>query len=330
MRNTISRTLFYLIITLFICQSLRAQVSYSFTLDTIISRNFGYTTYDLRVSDANAEGSSKLEFPLDVFLVGAQLSFNIEMPTLDNSLAKDLCFVLAAYTNINDPYSVMKDHDWIEPAGVPKLKFSYTESDAEMFLLIIDSRIYKKLINFGIFDFFIIGGYSFNYISQVINGYEGWQINQNWDISDISGTEKALEYEIYYHLPMAGIQLTASISPQLSIGWELYGIFVIVYDRDDHILRNKLSTALGVGYGIDSKLEANLSFDISNSLAFCLGLEIKFLYLFAPTKQKQEWYGDDPATPAVDDTGTVINDIIHDITNTQFNLGINMGLSYTF
>ena len=46
------RNILLIIIALIVCQKIRAQSAYSFTIDTIARRNLEYTTYDLRFSDA--------------------------------------------------------------------------------------------------------------------------------------------------------------------------------------------------------------------------------------------------------------------------------------
>lgn len=119
---------------------------------------------------------------------------------LGNKSYREWHFLIGVYINLNAPASKMLDHDWIEPTGFPKLKFSYTESETEMFMLTINMRAHKKLTSLGILDFFLSFGYSLRYISQNIKGYRGWQIDlSSGTIYDIQGNEQALTYDIFYH-----------------------------------------------------------------------------------------------------------------------------------
>jgi len=87
-------------------------------------RNLGYSSYDMRFTDVGGTVYSKLEFPLDAFFFGTECTL-----FLGNKSYREWHFLIGVYINLNAPASKMLDHDWIEPTGFPKLKFSYTESE---------------------------------------------------------------------------------------------------------------------------------------------------------------------------------------------------------
>jgi hypothetical protein len=317
---------FILVLSMGISFVADAENNFTLNFESSFTRNLGYSTYELRGTDSGGKISSKLEFPLDSFFIGAQC---ILFP--GDYLEREWDFQLGVYCNLNAPASKMLDHDWIEPVGFPKLKFSYTESNADMFMLIIDARVHYKIASLSWFDLYLCCGYSFQYITQRVNGYSGWQIDLNTGIIyDVEASGLAMLYDIYYHLPAVGLLVSMQPVPGLVLEGEVNALAAIVYDRDDHVLRNKLSTSFGIGIGINPNIRILYYIPCSHSFNIYLGLECRFSYIFIPAKQRQRWYADDPGTPTINETGTVYTDIIHDITSLSLSGGLKAGISYAF
>mgnify|MGYP006312806161 FL=1 len=151
---------------------------------------------------------------------------------------------------------------------------------------------------------------------------------------------------------MTGVQTCAlpifSLGRPFGSGFEASGDFriegVYAYDRDDHILRKKLSTASGFGIGIAASLRGVFELDEAaagggaapgggtsargeNGPIPYVAMGSEYSYLYVPAEQTQEWYGDEQAT-AADDTGTVISGLSHVITSSQFVITLSAGLRY--
>jgi hypothetical protein len=98
-----------------------------------------------------------------------------------------------------------------------------------------------------------------------------------------------------------------------------------VSDRDDHVLRHKLSTASGFGYGGYAGLEARYTWDTANPrLRPFIALSGSALGLRANTSQTQTYYqGAIEATP-----GTTMTGIDHRISTRQYRAAFIFGLQF--
>lgn len=99
-------------------------------------------------------------------------------------------------------------------------------------------------------------------------------------------------------------------------------------DRDDHVLRNKLSEAFGLGIGAFAGLETRFRWGNAQagSRPYLL-LSWRWLGLRANTRQTQVWYGDDPGT-AGDDTGDWISGVDHQLSTRQSAVLLAAGVEF--
>ena len=299
-----------------------------FTIAPYTEVVLGSTEYTLLATGVK----SRLEFPLNILVLGLSSEYALRSGEIE-----EWRFLLSAGTAVSGPWGVLKDHDWYLVEGVPPIKFSYTESEAEMIFFEAEGGVEKRLFSARDASLFGSLGYAFQYISQNALGYSGWQYVQDpnpsanddyvYAIGVMNSDLLALEYTIAYHLVAAGgvlrwwpyrsFELELSLLPQL----------MYVSDRDDHVLRNKLSTAAGFGGGLAGGVSLSYRWqgnpEYQSYVSFTGGL----LYLRAVTEQTQEWYGDDPGT-AGDDTGQKYTGITHIIQTLQGSFGVSAGVWY--
>jgi hypothetical protein len=238
--------------------------------------------------------------------------------------------------NINDPRSLMKDHDWFTGntgVGYFDGKFSYTKSDVEMNRTLITLEARKRLFYSGKSSFYAFGGFRFEQIKQDIIGYDGWQIDIFNDPtftpqSGYDDTVRALYYEVKYSSPFFGAAYDLLFSNSISMNITAAYMMVSVSDLDDHLLRFKIAEADGSGSGIISTF--NMRWEMrSNTESARPYIEMtgEFISAKVSTNQTQRWYGDDPFQDG-DETGTVISGIPHDIFTTQLSVGVSAGITF--
>lgn len=295
-------------------------------------RMFGHTTFHIEVSEffppagSDVKLESELEFPLDVFLVGANMKIK------GNFKTGELWSVdLGGFKSINNPSGYMKDSDWI---GLPehnlREKFSFTESNAELkgFSAYVEGRLgFVTKPNF-ILEF--LGGYEFQDFSFEVLGIRGWQGfgEKIVNFDTLQGINVG-DYEVKYHIPYGGLAAYFKMLPQLS--FEAKGSFspqVRANDFDDHILRNK--TGEGDCKGRAFRLGADLRwiiFTTSNKSNWSLGLQFDFMSIHTKGTQVQSWYGDDPASEE-DDTGDRIAGIKQKINSNQLTIQAKIGYEF--
>ncbi len=275
---------------------------------------------------------SKLEFPLNSLVLGVGADYSVQRRGME-----EWRFKLSAGTAIGGPWGPLKDHDWYLVEDAPPIKFSYTESEAEMFLFEVDAGAEKRLHSSDEAHFFASLQYSFQYISQNALGYSGWQYVQDpnppvdddyvYAIAVMNSDLLALEYTIAYQRLAAGGVLRWQPYPRLGIDLTLLPQLTYVRDKDDHVLRNKLSTAMGIGFGGEGELSITYRWPSAQNYESYMSLTGNLLYLRAVTEQTQKWYGDDPGT-SEDDTGQKYTGITHIIQTLQGSLSLSAGVWY--
>jgi outer membrane protease len=87
-------------------------------------------------------------------------------------------------------------------------------------------------------------GYRYQDFSYEIFGVKGWQLDQHferWDFDEFKGVN-VLDYDVSYRLPYLGLAGELKGYPTFTLAGTLaYSPKTMAKDRDDHILRNKLS-----------------------------------------------------------------------------------------
>lgn len=321
------------LLVLFLFSVASSYAKMRFELSPSAYRNFGSTDYvmDYKQQFRDTAGTlltyglkSELSFPLDAVMVGlvAQLASGREAK-FPVSLRVELA------RSITHPGKKMEDHDWESLTGYSDLKTSFTESDVEMSMLLLNLEFTRLLAQFSKWNLSLLLGFHYEKIEQDIIGFEGWYLDSNLARQPVSGTEKGIVYEITYKRPQAGLLATYKVSSLLSFDLKSAVTAVFVTDFDDHLLRNKTGKSNLNGLGFLGRLRAHylLSTRPAGRIPF-VDLTASFSKAGASGKQLQEWYGDDPASPDFDDTGLSLGDIPHEISSTQFSIGLSVGYSF--
>jgi outer membrane protease len=274
----------------------------------------GVTSYEIDFPVDGYTGRSKLEFPFGNWLTGG------------NILVGYYPFYLnfQGWTNISKKRTGdMKDKDWLDSYLV-----SSTESDADAQMVILDARL---LYNFW------QGDNPWGDLSNIFQkGRAGFLIGYKYENfkHDIIGVkdsftgessylgQKVLDYEVKYHMPYLGLNWCyfKDVVDKDIQSLDTWGVnvqvcgspYVRAEDRDDHILRNKVSKGKAKGYGLLMGLNTFLK--AKNNWIGRLGLD--YTGILADGKQNQYWYGNDPAGPG-DETGSSIEDINLQIESSQ-------------
>ena len=276
--------------------------------------------------------TSLLEFPLDTKIGGLTFKLNPELYKTSWAVSGGY------YTSFTNPTEKMLDSDWEgESPGFPYTKWSYTESDAELKMNIAELDVSYCFYQREKITFSMLLGGRYQKIENDVIGIDGWQRpfdSVNYEFSDpiyftlyqdtLVGT-----YEITFKQIKIGVVTDLQLSEKLSSRIQTAFAPVFFKDIDDHILRNKLSTADGDGKGFIGSLDLKYDFIQNDKLSnmFIL-LSSSFNYMNAKGSQTQEWYGDDQATPGVDDTGEIIRGIPHSIKSRQFKIGLRFGMTF--
>ncbi|KAA3636853.1 MAG: omptin family outer membrane protease [Calditrichaeota bacterium] len=345
MRLKMKKTFILFAISLFVISTASAKIKFSAAPE--ISLLNGETEYELDINFSYIDTSvspnvgvtyrltSLLEFPLDVVVGG----FTFQLAP-EEDLSKWTIHG-GVFTSFTDPGGKMFDTDW-EGASpyYDYTKWSYTESDAEMSMTLLDLDFTFRLAQNEKVTLSALLGGRYQKIKQDVIGLGGWQIayddtlyysNPNNLITINEENYKNMRvgyYEVTYKHFKFGLLTEYRFSPKLT--GKLKTVFSPLRfdDYDDHILRFKESTADGDGNSFigDFQLRYNINrADIKDKLFVELGAS--FVKLKATGPQTQSWYGDDGATPE-DDTGEMISGIPHTVRSTQTKINFRLGLYF--
>jgi hypothetical protein len=298
-----------------------AERQIDFTFGHSVAAMFGHTTYDLELLSTEPALLSKLEFPLDTTAAGIEARWDILRRE-----RREWTVSLAAHINLSNPRAPMADSDYDDYAGYPPWMWSYTESDIAMSSLFASVSAGRRLISSGAFELFAEAGYRFQYIDQEALNYSGWQVAWNdvsleWEVYLVAYPETALKYTIIYHLASLGFLSDTRLTGRLHLAANASLLAVIASDRDDHILRTKLSTATGAGIGYLGGVRLSYRFREPDSSPY-IALSAELLGLRVSTTQTQSWYADTDGEPPA---GTTYTGIPHIITSRQSRIEVSLG-----
>ncbi|MCX7023014.1 MAG: hypothetical protein NT080_00150 [Spirochaetes bacterium] len=318
------KTLFPLAVLLFVAAaglSAAPGLSWSTSLDTIAS--VGETRYVMEEPAAGV--SSELIFPLNTLMAGATLRGESSEGRLG------WAFEASVAMNLLAPLEKMEDWDWWMFPGTPKVPFSYTESDASMFWLTASASWQPVLAAGGWGELSAVVGYRFQYLHQDINGYNGWiyddlsPVDGQPELYSQSGSGLVLTYWIMYNMPTAGLAVSLFPAAGISVRAEAGLAIPYVSDEDDHVLRSKLSTASGLGFGGYAGLLARYRWGYPESrIRPYLELAGTVFTAKANTRQTQTYYAG--ATEEL--PGTSHSGIDHQISIRQFGVILTVGLEF--
>jgi outer membrane protease len=237
----------------------KAEVGWAFNNGRIyldLGVQSGYLKGDTTYRITFLEGASELEFPLKAYLFGPEISWGYK-----NSQKQDKLQVKFKWlNNISRNSGKMKDSDWIEGDGQPGLDI-YSESDIELKAYIIDVN---AIYNFWPIKQLSIGpmvGYKYQRFEYDVKNTKQIGIGIYAPDYTASVSGRTLDYEVVYHIPYFGLGSNILFGKKFRVNMTGgYTPWATAKDRDDHILRYKLSEADVEGYTYFASLNAILNF----------------------------------------------------------------------
>jgi outer membrane protease len=294
-----------------------------------LGQHYGHTTYHIsfrQIEDGAVYTlESELEFPLGFWMGGLEISMGKE----GNHRGR-WSLVGAIRRNVSDPQNPMKDSDWIPiPPNIPRWLYSYTESRAEPRAWHIETEAGYCLLEGEAMILTALAGYRYHRVSYGIFGLQGWQ-------NDGSGRQEygldpglnVLDYRVSYHLPVMGFEARVRASNRMAVDVAArFSPYAYAEDLDDHLLRFKRSeaTATGVAYFADLAVRADLPAWTERYRPF-VRIRMGWSRIETDGHQTQRWYGDDPASPDFDDTGSSVAGIDDEITTESGFAEVHVGL----
>ena len=232
-------------------------------------------------------GESELEFPIANFFAGAKVI--VGTTYRKNSIRSRGRLCLRLLRTIDNDAGIMKDSDWIEnDAAFGKAphegKDLYTESDAELEGMLFDAiwaYHFSLGPNWGLGPML---GFRYEELHYEIYGYRGYYWTE-----PVCGQGKVLDYQVIYKIPFIGLSSETLLGGKdqllLSMGFG-YSNWVEARDRDDHLLRFKLSEAEceGTAYLL------TLNLDWRFYPGWVLGVGAEYVDIDTSGKQHQGFY----------------------------------------
>jgi hypothetical protein len=288
----------------------------AFHLEASVSRLSGDTRYVLRALAENpaepgtlVEIRSELEFPLDTTLLGATLRWR---PGAKADGSWDLGAGLRF--NFVDPSEKMIDQDW-----VGSRQFAYTESDAQLDLLLANADVRYRFRDGSRLTLAAVLLFEYQRIEQHLIGFEGWQGSLFSDQRfPVSGTGPVIDYRVTYVSPQLGLNARYWSGHRSWLGGQVSVGVVHASDTDDHLRRGRIAEGQGWGVGVGSRLEAGFWPARWLSLRGGGGLR----YFYAEGQVTQRWYRDGDLPE-----GFVIPDIPYELESLQFDIGLDLGVA---
>jgi outer membrane protease len=273
----------------------------------------GHTTYQIGGNYDSPEGSGEMHFPL------SELIFPINTYTAlfetNILIFKKLKSGIKFQTNLIEDTDNMKDSDWGVPFEYPADSGTYawygpdhldifSESKTDLrayifefdilyrFIRYVPKRSYFKEVNL-----FIGAGYLFQRYEFECRLIRQWDYRpDNPNPQDATGDGNVgLTYDINTHIPYIKLNTELYLKKQYQINFSIgYSPYTIVNDRDNHILRSKISKAECTGSALLFSLSGIINLHTS------LFIKLQFNYISIETEGDQKQYTDDEWTATID------------------------------
>jgi hypothetical protein len=311
------------ILTLLVFPSgIQAQTeSPSLRFGATVSRLFGDTKYEMnaKTDDPTDPGTlvgirSRLEFPLDVTLLGVTVSWEPGMAT-----SRRWSAAAGVHMNVTDPSNKMTDEDWV---GSKKL--SYTESDAEVDAILVTADVGYRLREGERIAISALFHFDFQRIEQHIVGFEGWRGSLFSDQRfPASGTAAVIDYDVTYMSPQLGVAAMylatghSRLEAQTTVG------VVYATDTDDHLLRGRIAEGEGWGVGLNSRVAFDLLPGFIPLSWLSAGLVGELRFFRAEGEVDQRWYRTEDLPE-----GSVIPNLSYELESVQTQISVSIGASF--
>jgi len=267
-----------------------------FTLEAIGTLGFGETVYEISASGYGESMRSRLEFPLDGIYAGAdgRLATTAQFFGMKN-ISGGLRFL----TNITDPSEDMNDYDWVNGRLVGD-----TVSDTESAAIVVDCSLKGDFVSRH--DMIVRGilGFCHEDYAFDVYGIEGYYLPPiGFGPVSVSPDTLTLTYEMTHDWVYGGVEGVIVMNDSLSAeGRAVFGLGLIE-DRDDHILRGKVSTGAFVSATL--KASAHMLWYLQPPTAaarFYLKAGMEGTVMAAEGEQDQKFEDGHAGYAAIDDT----------------------------
>lgn len=273
----------------------------------------GHTTYQIGGSYDSPKGSGEMHFPLSELI----FPLNTYMALFETNLLffEKMKIDLNFQTNLKNNTDNMKDSDWGIPYEDPPNSeiyywygpghldiYSESKTDLRLYILDVDLlyRFFQYIPSSPLFkdiNFFIGPGYVYQQYKFQCRLIRQWDYRpDNPKPKDAVGDGNiGLTYNITTHIPSVKLNTEISLKKILQINVSIaYSPYTIVEDRDNHILRSKISKAECTGNAFLFSLSGKI--DLTKSLF----INLQFDYVSIDTEGKQKQYTFDVWTATID------------------------------
>lgn len=262
----------------------------------------GDATYEISFPFGSNIGRSLLEFPMDNFVAGADVSIGLVDPAVSVNLE--------GWITLEDwPADDMADFDWDGD-----LLWSHTNSEADM-----DAFSWDVNVRYDFAEQFlgdkggtagVMIGYQYQDYHFGIYGIE--DILAGMQYSQFNGVN-VLDYDLEFRLPYIGLRSEFDRGPWGITTFIKYSPYAVAKDYDNHILRGKTAEIKSDGYAVMVGLEGYRK--LSSHWKWIFGTQ--FTMINTEGNQTQHWYRDEDYGSFVVPAGYVIDDIDAEITSYQ-------------
>lgn len=239
-----------------------------FELRVGVGPQAGETTYQIGGTVDTSAGAeeywfpiSELAFPLYVAQASVDMSFTI---------FKTLTISLGATKNLTTDAGTMKDSDWITEYNTSQLDI-YSESDAELDMLMLDVNILYRVINSSVWTLEAGVGFLYQDFSYECGDFVQSYPSAPWYGSDYySGL--GITYDVTFYIPYLMVAADITFKKKIELSAKLcVSPYTYAEDEDNHVLREIISygdydgTAVMVSlagrYNFSNTWFVDLSFD---------------------------------------------------------------------
>jgi outer membrane protease len=253
----------------------------------------GNTLYHMSVASGVSSVDSELEFPLQTGLAGIKLGYAAQ----DRPGRSRVKLALSWLQNTDSGSGSVKDSDWLSndqdilEVGSPHPgKDIYSESDMELKARLIEVQAVfgqrlGKTVEIGPMAGFKYQQFKYDVsdVNQV--GYGPYAASYTGSVAGPVAT-----YEVEYQMFYVGLSADFRAPSFTATAGLAFAPAVVAEDRDDHILRSKLSTGKATGFAYLASLGADWDLLLSRDLNVTFGINGEYLRISTQGTQDQTFY----------------------------------------
>ncbi len=191
----------------------------------------------------------------------------------------------------------LTDSDWVDGAASDPFLWSRTESAGRGTDAGAEFSVRLSLVRFGALDLGAAAAYRFSYLERTAEGYSGWQYALDADgmpvgeAIPVESSADALIFRRTAHRIEAGTSLALGLPAGFRIEAGAGALFGYQSDFDDHLLREKRSTAEGFGFGAAARARLAWSPESGSRIRPRFSTEARAERFAVSTAQNQTGYG---------------------------------------